>query len=178
MDGATANARRKYHHVHHGGKLTEHDIAGMVRGMENKDAEIARLRSELERTESQWAGLYDKLNLIARKTQTERDQALARAAAAAMEMRERSADAAEDYCSDMPDLAGHGHSVGIKDRIRTLPIGPIDPDSQKALDKMLVQAREDAIREAADIVNKNRDISGWVSHDAILALINDGGRDE
>lgn len=46
MDGATANARRKYHHVHYGGKLTENDIAGMVRGMENKDAEIARLTDE------------------------------------------------------------------------------------------------------------------------------------
>ena len=43
----------------------------------------------------------------------ERDEARARAAAA---MRE-AADAVEDYCSDMPDLAGHGHSVGLKDAI-------------------------------------------------------------
>lgn len=27
------------------------------------------------------------------------------------------ADAVEDYCADMPDLAGHGHSVGLKDAI-------------------------------------------------------------
>ncbi len=27
------------------------------------------------------------------------------------------ADTVEDYCSDMPDLAGHGHSVGLKDAI-------------------------------------------------------------
>ena len=33
---------------------------------------------------------------------------------------ERCADAAEDYCSDMPDLAGHGHSIGIKEAIRAL----------------------------------------------------------
>jgi len=33
---------------------------------------------------------------------------------------ERAADAAEDYCSDMPDLAGHGHSVGLRDAIRSL----------------------------------------------------------
>ena len=26
-------------------------------------------------------------------------------------------DAVEDYCSDMPDLAGHGHSVGLRDAI-------------------------------------------------------------
>lgn len=46
MDGATANARRKYHHVHNGGKLTESDVAGMVRAMEDKDATIARLTAE------------------------------------------------------------------------------------------------------------------------------------
>lgn len=147
MDGATANARRKYHHVHHGGKLTERDIAGMVRGMENKDAEIARLT-------------------------TERDTALARASAAALEMRERAADCADIKCSK------HGQyslAQSCRDAIRALPI---DPDAQQALDKMLAKAREDAIREAAAIVNKNRDISGWVSHDAILALLNDGVRDE
>jgi hypothetical protein len=33
---------------------------------------------------------------------------------------ERAGDAAEDYCSDMPDLAGHGHSVGLRDAIRSL----------------------------------------------------------
>lgn len=33
---------------------------------------------------------------------------------------ERCADVVEDYCSDIPDLAGHGHSVGIKDAIRAL----------------------------------------------------------
>jgi hypothetical protein len=27
------------------------------------------------------------------------------------------ADQIEDYCSDMPDLAGHGHSVGLRDAI-------------------------------------------------------------
>lgn len=31
---------------------------------------------------------------------------------------ERACDAVEDYCSDMPDLAGHGHSNGLKDAIR------------------------------------------------------------
>ena len=33
------------------------------------------------------------------------------------------------------------------------------------------QARNDALREAAKICNENRDVSGWVSRDAILALI-------
>jgi hypothetical protein len=27
------------------------------------------------------------------------------------------AEAVEDYCADAPDLAGHGHSVGIRDAI-------------------------------------------------------------
>jgi len=31
--------------------------------------------------------------------------------------RERCAGVAEDYCSEMPDLAGHGHSSGIADAI-------------------------------------------------------------
>jgi hypothetical protein len=32
----------------------------------------------------------------------------------------QAAEIAEDYCSDMPDLAGHGHSVGLRDAILTL----------------------------------------------------------
>lgn len=35
--------------------------------------------------------------------------------------RDAATDCAEDYCSDMPDLAGHGHSVGLRDAIRALP---------------------------------------------------------
>ena len=40
------------------------------------------------------------------------------------QMREAAMNAVEDYCSDMPDLAGHGHSVGLKDAIRAIPIAP------------------------------------------------------
>jgi len=40
------------------------------------------------------------------------------------QMREAAMDVVEDYCSDMPDLAGHGHSVGLKDAIRAIPIAP------------------------------------------------------
>ena len=50
-------------------------------------------------------------NIRALATDQERD-ALARVRAEAMR---EAADAVEDYCSDMPDLAGHGHSVGLKD---------------------------------------------------------------
>lgn len=32
---------------------------------------------------------------------------------------ETACGAVEDYCSDMPDLAGHGHSVGLTDAIRS-----------------------------------------------------------
>ena len=52
-------------------------------------------------------------NIRALATDQERD-ALARVRAEAMR---EAADAVEDYCSDMPDLAGHGHSVGLKDTI-------------------------------------------------------------
>jgi len=40
------------------------------------------------------------------------------------QMREAAMNAVEDYCSDMPDLAGHGHSVGLKDAIRAIHIAP------------------------------------------------------
>ena len=117
-------------------------------------AEIARLTAERDQEREEHT---DTLKLL--------DHALAQAAAAAMEMRDRAAQAAYHWWDD----------DDVRQHIRALPT---DPDAQKALDEMLEKAREDAIREAADIVNKNRDISGWVSHDAILALINDGCRDE
>ena len=108
------------------------------------------------------------------KMATERDHALARAAAAAMEVRERAANVTVDMGTQYDGRSVHYHiPERVKGAIRALPI---DPDAQEALDNLLSKAREDAIREAADIVNKNRDISGWVSHDAILALLNDGGQ--
>lgn len=36
---------------------------------------------------------------------------------------------------------------------------------------LLADARAEALREAAKICNENRDVSGWVSRDSILALI-------
>lgn len=42
----------------------------------------------------------------------------ARPAGVTVEMIDLACNAVEDYCSDMPDLAGHGHSVGLKDAIR------------------------------------------------------------
>ena len=42
------------------------------------------------------------------------------AADARAEALREAADVVEDYCSDMPDLAGHGHSVGLKDAILAL----------------------------------------------------------
>jgi hypothetical protein len=39
---------------------------------------------------------------------------------------ETAGDAAENYCSDMPDLAGHGHSVGLRDAIRALSSDPAE----------------------------------------------------
>jgi hypothetical protein len=39
---------------------------------------------------------------------------------------ETAGDAAENYCSDMPDLAGHGHSVGLRDAILALSSDPAE----------------------------------------------------
>lgn len=110
-------------------------------------------------------GLYvlhsDAQAEIARLT-AERDQALARAADAAMEMRDRAAQ-------EMPTTFSYNHLSG---RIRTLPI---DPDAQKALDRLLAKAREDAIREAAELFTH---IEAYPVKSRILALLNEGGRDE
>lgn len=120
---------------------------------------------------------------IARLT-AERDQALARAAAAAMDMREMAEQWAQrHYNSKM-------HQTYIKGTIRALPI---DPDAQKALDKLLSQVRADAIREAAGVLTREFNISdisidGVTLHGcnmappyacryAILALLNDGEDD-
>lgn len=35
--------------------------------------------------------------------------------------RKRCADICEDYCSDHPDLAGHGHSIGLRDAVMGAP---------------------------------------------------------
>ena len=100
----------------------------------------------------------------------ERDQALAQAAAAAMEMRERCVRVLDNY-------TGTGF---LADQILALPI---DPDAQKALDKMLAQARDVAIREAASVsghyMSTDEDellLDMW--REDILDLLNDGGRDE
>lgn len=106
--------------------------------------------------------------------ETERDEALARAAAAAMEMRERAAAVSGHYMSDEVDEL----LLDIwREDIRALPI---DTDAQKALDKMLAKAREDAIREAAHLIECDGDALGGKpgAAKAILALLNDGGRDE
>lgn len=145
------------------------------RQLDDAQAEIARLTSErdlLKNWQDHNANEVPRLKMQIEAMQEGRDQARARAASAAMDMRERAAGVCAHHLTDEADML---LADMWAEHIRALPI---DPDAQKALDKMLAKAREDAIREAADIVSKNRDISGWVSHDAILALLNEGGRDE
>ncbi|SEN50188.1 hypothetical protein SAMN04489859_100877 [Paracoccus alcaliphilus] len=106
----------------------------------------------------------------------------ARAAAAAMEMRERAVSLATyepEECdrlgsTSQMEVCDFGEWINIDD-VRALPI---DPDAQKALDKMLARAREDAIREAAHLIECDGDALGGKSGaaNAILALLNDGGQ--
>lgn len=60
MDAMTAQARRFYHHVHHGGSLKESDVAAMVRWMEGKDATIARLTAERDEARATAAAAYER----------------------------------------------------------------------------------------------------------------------
>lgn len=139
---------------------------------EAAQAEIERLtverdeaRAERSKMKTAWSKAVDQCDAEfdrAEKAESERDEAKAQLGAVI----EQAAQAAYQWWDD-------DDAQELRQHIRD-----IDPDAQKALDKMLAKAREDAIREAADIVNKNRDISGWVSHDEILTLINEGGRDE
>lgn len=66
MDAMTAQARRFYHHVHHGGSLKESDVAAMVRAMEGKDATIARLTSELAEAREKLGLAYETAADVAR----------------------------------------------------------------------------------------------------------------
>ena len=58
MNHETAQARRFYLHVLHGGSLTPGDVALMVKFIERRDAEIAQFRDALE---------VDRLSAIIRK---------------------------------------------------------------------------------------------------------------
>lgn len=142
------------------------------------EAEIARLTAErdiLKNWQDHNANEVPRLKMQIEAMQKGRDQALACAAAAAMEMREAA--------------AGVTMLVGDHQRIRALPI---DPDAQKALDRLLAKAREDALREAletfrAQIESMRQNVGDWsISEvpeavndtlDDILALLNEGEDD-
>lgn len=175
--------------------------------------EIARLTAELDELKASNHGLWGRLETCRQdevKLKAERDRAkellqlcikgnkalkdktqiaLAQAAAAAMEMRER----AERDCRGWDDLECDPSINLISNSIRALPI---DPDAQKALDRLLAKAREDAIREMdmpGSFIDSWHKVTEWCEAEgetvsaqtawgevkqAILALLTDGGRDE
>lgn len=124
--------------------------------------------------------------------EAERDQALARAAAAAMEMRERAAEHAWNKRDLLADAEKKQIDAGLTGRdyygrrleaellSRTIRDLPIDPDAQKALDRLLAQAREDAIREAAGAMKPmlRSMLSRGQAAQTILALLNEGEQNE
>lgn len=139
---------------------------------------------------------------IARLT-AELDQALARAAAAATDMLERAAEIMDSPAQYWDAIWTGRDSVLIKKYAKSIRALDIDPDAQKALDRLLTEAeqrgyakameaerkdsdqriskaREDAIREAAHLIECDGDALGGKSGaaKAILALLTDGGRDE
>lgn len=157
---------------------------------DDAQAKIDRLTAERDEAEAEVErvkGVLEKLSEIAMLHLKWRDQALAQAAAAALEMRKRATVTYAMYSG-----------VDLTKRLNSLPI---DPDAQKALDRMLAEAeqrgyanameaerkdadqriskaREDAIRLSASIAE------AWKAFDgedyrpveaAILALLTDGG---
>ena len=71
-------------------------------------------------------------------------------------MRREAGSAVEDYCSDMPDLAGHGHSVGLRDVILMLPT----PTPADLLAEALRLPEVRALVEACRDVIAEREING------------------
>lgn len=132
------------------------------------EAAKAKGQAEGKLAASEMAGVVEGWKTRAEKAEAERDQALARAAAAAMEMREQAASATREMQDINPVGKDYGRENAIYQAETMIRALPIDPDAQKALDAMLAQAQEDAIREAADAYKNGIG--------AILALLNDGGR--
>lgn len=137
MDAMTAQARRFYHHVHHGGSLNESDIAAMVRWMENKDATIARLTAE-------------------------RDEALASAAAAY----ERAAQWHDEVAAHAQSGIDYSDAVGVpisnraqlaesvrQHEYSSRAILALDPDATAALAARDKRVREEEIRACAEVCN-------------------------
>lgn len=88
---------------------------------EDKDAIIARLTLERDNARALLGAAYAAGYVQAEAglpSHADRHVAAADALKAfRQEAYQDAANAAEDYCSDMPDLAGHGHSTGIRDAI-------------------------------------------------------------
>ena len=117
------------------------------------------------------AGVVSQINNMIAGLVEERDQALARAAAAAGEMRERAAEAYEDGFPEWDTFSAAASAI------RALPI---PTDAKEALDKLLAKAREDAIREASQAMKPmlRSMISRGQASETILALLNEGEQNE
>lgn len=139
-------------------------------------AEKAEIDAEFFRSEVKLRNRIESTNDTASDLQRKYEEALARAATAALEMRERAVSVTVDLGPGYDGRPVHYHiPENVKSAIRALPI---DPDTQKVLGRMLVKAREDAIGEAAKVAIKQAYYGDHSTAKAILALLNDGGRDE
>lgn len=101
------------------------DVAAIVRALDKAEAERDRLAEQ-----------YTTACKIIDRIATERDAALARAGAAAVDMRERALVAVSKSDSQEMDICG---AAAIAIRIATIPI---PTDAQAALDKLLREAEQ------------------------------------
>lgn len=116
--------------------------------------DLAAARAEIERlTKERDAQYEENVNRIAMqaKAEAERDEALV-----------QMAGAFEVAAQTLIDRFAEADA----DKIRAL----VPAGAQTALQSMLADAERDMRQRAADVCDRNDQVSGWVSRDAILAL--------
>lgn len=164
---------------------------------DDAQAEIARLTAERDQALAKCDSLNEKLGAWMRragKAEARYAEAKDQAAAAAMEMREAASkicDGTAKYHISDPDGIEVVRMTSAE--IRALPI---NPDAQKALNRLLAKAREDAIRDVempGSFICTWHKVTEWCEKEgetvsaqtawgevkqALAVLLNDGGRDE
>ena len=130
-------------------------------------ADLAAARAEIERlTKERDAQYEENVNRIAMqaKAEAERDEALASIAVVRNE-------AVDWLAARLVDWWGKSNLESNEFLAEFIPAAKANiPDAQAALRATLADAERGMRQRAADVCDRNDQVSGWVSRDAILAL--------